>query len=286
MAVIAIDIGGTKIKAGVMDRKYDVLSSFQVPTQPKKGRSHFLANLSSVISSLISGSRHKITAIGISLPGGLDSRGRSIDVGNALSFLEGFNLTTYLQKRFSLPIHIGNDADCFLIAETTVGRFSDSGTVLGIIWGSGVGSSLSVDGVLQNFPMEFGHNKIFHDGKLVDLELVAGGLFMQRIYKRSSGSSMSVQDIYHSNDKLAKKVFSDAVNSLGLGISHLVNVIRPDVIVMGGGVSQLPTPVYKKLLSVVKKNSLKDHFAGLRLERYSVSDDAGLIGAGVLAIKN
>lgn len=285
MAVIALDIGGTKIKAAIISNKFKILSSVQVPSLPNRGKSYFLQTLKTLIDSLILGSKHKITSIGISMPGKLNKKGKLIDVGNSLSFLENFALINYLEKHFSLPIRIENDANCFLLAESNLGESKDYSSVLGIIWGSGIGASLAVNGQIQSFPLEFGHNKVSYDDKLVDLEFVSGGRFIEKNYAKLSGNKFSIPQIYKSKDIHAKQVISDAILYLGRELSSLVNVFNPDVIVFGGGVSQLPKPVYLKLLSQIKKHSLKAHSRNLKLLRYSISDDAGLFGAALIAFK-
>lgn len=285
MAVIAIDIGGTKMKAGLVSNDYSLLSSFQIPSLPKKGKSHFLSNLKSLISSLISGSKHKITAIGISIPGYVNDSGKLVDVGNTLSFLSGFPLKSYLEKVFSLPVIIENDANCFVLAESNIGESKVYSKVIGVIWGSGIGAGFSIDGSLQPFPMEFGHNKVLFENKFVDLELVSGGVYMEKNYHKISKNKLSVSQIYSSKDPIAKKIMSDSIEYLGREISSLVNIFNPDVVVLGGGVSQLPLTVYKKLLTQIKKNSLPAHLKKFKLLRYSISDDAGVLGAGIIALK-
>lgn len=300
MAIIALDIGGTKIEGAVFDNKFNLLKSLRVPTMAKKGRTYVLKSIELVIAALLKNTTHKLTTIGISLPGFANDAGKIIFGGSSLSFLEGVFLKDRLEKKFSLPVRIENDANCFTLAESHFGVGKDVQFLIGVIWGSGLGAglvyrhpninrSIIFRGSLGG-AMEFGQNKVLHPitNKLVHLESLVGGKYLVAAYKKQHGKILypTVSDIYYSNESFAKKIIKQAILFLGKSLAKLVNTLNPDCIVIGGGVSHLPSAVYKDLLAVVKKEALPSHTKKLKIKPYSLRDDAGLLGAAYLAKNN
>ncbi len=291
MAVIAVDIGGTKIKAAILNTRHTIVKSIRVPTRAQNGKKYVLDTIVTLIESLSANT--KVTGVGFSMPGSVDEKGRLIDVGTRLRCLEGVKIQEYLEKQIKNPIVIENDANCFALAESHLGAGKSARVVFGVIWGSGVGGSVTIKKhnrtELLPFPFEFGHNKFFdqYTNKYVELEKVAGGSFLVKTYKRLGGklSSPTVSDIYASTEPLAKKLIKQVLEHLGREIANVVNSIKPDVVVLGGGVSQLPDSAYVKLFAHIKRFSLPAHTKKLKLKRFVISNDAGLVGAAILASK-
>ncbi len=292
MAVIAIDIGGTKIKAALVNTNYQILKSIKVPTRKQKGRAYVLATIDLFIESLLQ-SKDNITGIGISAPGIFSSEGKYLFAGGALSFLVGTNIKLRLEKKFKLPVVLANDADCFTLAESSLGSFSKAKKILGIIWGSGLGAgAASKSGKhswkLLDVPLEIGHTFVVHPKtkKLVKRETLVGGMYLLKQYnKLSKEKAATVADIYSSSNKHAKQIMNTAIDELGKVLGNLTTTFQPDIIVLGGGVSQLPKPVYIRLTTLLKKYSLPACSKGVQLKKYSIANDAGLLGAAILASK-
>ncbi|MBN1175856.1 ROK family protein, partial [Candidatus Woesearchaeota archaeon] len=272
-----------------------VLSSIKIPTNPKQGKTKLINLIKTIIQSLLDGSKHKITAIGISMPGFCDEKGKLLAVGNVLSFLEGFNIKLFLEKNFHIPVIVKNDSLCFTMAESVLGAGKNHKVVLGVIWGSGIGAGLAkktksgwetYSGALGS-SIEFGHIPVYdmRFSKFTELELLCGGAFLTKRYLKLGGEIKhpTVGDIYFSSEKLAKELMIETFEHLGRGIASVVNILNPDVIVLGGGVAKLPDVAYKKLFSQIKKYALKSHTKSLFLKRYEVSDDEGLLGAAYFA---
>lgn len=293
MAILAIDIGGTKIKAGIVSKDYSLLSSIRISTNPKQGKTKILSSLRLIVTSLIEGSKHKITAIGISMPGRVDDVGKILECGTVLSFLVGFNLKKYLEKYFKIPVIVKNDSLCFTVAESIFGAGKNHSDVLGVIWGSGVGAAIVKDSsnkkLSSNFcsTLEFGHSYVYdsYSNKYVKLELLIGGSFIKKRYSDLGGKikNPTVGDIYSSKERLAKNLMRESFELLGMSLANLINLVNPDVVVLGGGVAKLPSSAYKLIFSQLKKYSLPSHIKGVTLRRFKISDDEGLLGAAYLA---
>ena len=131
--------------------------------------------------------------------------------------------------------------------------------------------------------MELGHIPLVDkNGKLSTLEKLASGSYVESAYKKKTGKTASMREIFLSRD--GKPFIKEMVNSLGRGLAIAVDMLKPDVIVLGGGVSNLP--ILKDVEVVIKKHALPSHTKGLKVKRFGISDDSGLYGAALLALKS
>ncbi len=276
MDVIALDIGGSKIKAAILTNGLKIKKSVRVSTP--KTKAAFLKRVEVIVSSLMS---KQVRRIGISLPGLVSESGRITFGGTALSFLVGMNIKKFF-SRFSVPVVIENDAQCFTLAESFFGAAKGYTRALGIIWGTGIGSGYVNGDPSIGSIMEIGHIPLLDvNGNLSTLEKLASGLSIERAYKKATGKHKLVHEIYLSKD--GKKFIHQAIDALGRGLAIAIDMLKPDVIVLGGGVSNLP--VVKDVEKIVKRRALPTHTKHLKIKRFAISDDAGLYGAALLALR-
>lgn len=301
MYAAAIDLGGTKIEGAIVDEKGEIHSRKRIATQAEKGKKQVLKNIFSVINFLKENFKQEIKGVGIATPGFVDKTGKIIFGGAALKCLAGVNLKKELKKKFDLPVFIENDANCFALAEAVYGSGKTHKVVLGIIWGTGIGLGIVIDRKVYSGAFgaagEFGHICLEPRmtkgpkcgcGQHACLENLASGKNISRIYRQKGGKIKNAdpQQIYESKEVIAQKVISDALHYLGLGLCHLVNILNPDVIVLGGGVSKFPSPVYKKLEKEIKKYALPILTKKLKIVRHEISDAAGVLGAAALVFES
>lgn len=276
MNVIALDIGGSKIKAAVVNSKLFIKRSVRVPTP--KNKKDFFNHINTIILSL---KNKDVKSIGVSIPGIVDKKGKLIFAGNALKFLVGTNIKNWF-SRFKLPVHIENDAQCFTIAESFFGAAKNSDRTLGIIWGTGIGSGYVNGDPSLGSVMELGHIPLTDkNGELSTLEKLASGSYVEKAYKKKTKKSSDMKNIYLSKD--GKPFIKEMVNNLGRGLAIAVDMLKPDTIVLGGGVSNLP--IIKDVEAVIKKHALPTHSKNLKVKRFGIADDSGLYGAALLALK-
>jgi len=109
---------------------------------------------------------------------------------------------------------------------------------------------------------------------------------MSRLYKAAGGKipGAGPYEIYHADEQLAQEVLAKAIDYLARGLADLIQTFDPDIIVMGGGVSQLPDDVYEALRMQVKKYALPKLAEKIKIVRYGISESAGVIGAAMLAL--
>ncbi|MFP4195892.1 MAG: ROK family protein [Candidatus Woesearchaeota archaeon] len=297
MAVISLDIGGTKIKGAVITPSYRIVKSIKVPTRPNKGKRYILDTIKTIINSLSSESKHKITAIGVSMAGSLDMKGRLVDLENTIPALQYTYIKRFFSRSTKLPVVIENDANCFTLAESVMGEAHDKRVTIGIIWGTGIGAGLVTQELtgrpaiykgVSGSGLEIGHNKVYSQafGKYIPLEKIAGGKYLPTVYKRFGGEkNLTPSEILKGKDSASKKATTECLTQIGLSIGGLINTFNPDSIVIGGGLSNLYDSLHKRLIAKVKRFAVKEHFDNVTFSKFSLSDDEGIMGAAYLAFK-
>ncbi len=301
---IAIDIGGTKIEGCIVDDKGKILASKIADTESKKGKNKVVANIVQMIldmKKIARSEKKKIKGVGISMPGFIDDKGTVAMGGGTLHFLRSVKLKQVLEKKVKMPVYIENDANCFAMAEAEWGAGKGKKVVVGLIWGTGVGAGIVIDGKVLGGAYggagEVGHMTVNHTikkgyrdayGHRGSLEVLTSGKNIERMYKSRGGKikDATVKEIYASKEKVAKDVINDAAYHLGLGISNIIYTINPDIVVLGGGVSNLPAPVYKTVREVVDHFTLPSMRKGLKIVRHKISDSAGVLGAAALVFED
>lgn len=290
MYVIGLDIGGTKIEGAVVDSKGKTHLKKRLKTEVHKGKKQVLKNIKSVIEYLLKNSNKRIKRIGVAIPGFADSSGKIVFTGPNIKPLFNINLKKEL-KSYKLPLVIENDANCFALAESLYGAGKKHRVVLGIIWGTGVGLGIVINKKIFSGSIggagEFGHTILNPETKYGTVELLSSGKNIVRIYKNKKGKikNPSAKDISDSKEKIAKKVINNAVHYLGLGLANLTNLFNPDIIVIGGGISNLPNKFYLQLKKEVKKHAIPALTKNLIITKYKLLHNSGMLGAASLVLK-
>ena len=299
MAHWGIDLGGTKIEGVVLaERNADsVLLRTRIPTEAAKGYRHILAQIQRLVEIMASEVGMRPDHIGIGTPGTTDPTTGLLKNSNT-TCLNGQPLKTDLEALLGIPLRMANDANCFAVAETTLGavqtQVPDARVVFGVIMGTGVGGGLVIDGQAWNgrhgIGGEWGH--IFLDesggpcycGKVGCAERIISGTALERYYREQGGASRRLKEIlqrHHAGtDPLATATIERLLDHFAKGISYILNVIDPDVVVLGGGLANID------LLYTEGVARIPAHLFNPRLEtpflRPALGDSAGVFGAAML----
>lgn len=292
-----IDLGGTKIEGVVLKspQNPEVLLRKRIPTEGDQGYQHIVSRIKLLIEQMSDEIEVKPSTIGIGTPGSTDPDTHLLKNSNSTS-LNNQPLQKDLEHVLGIPVLMANDANCFAVAETRMGivkeKYPDAKVVFGVIMGSGVGGGLVVNGSVLNgkhgIAGEWGH--IFLDdegedcycGKHGCVETILSGPALQRYYQRISGKQKALKEIMSGleNDPHAKQTLERLIHFFGKGLSAIVNIIDPDVIVLGGGVGNIPQ-LYTAGVDSVRKFTfnpdLKTPILAPQLE-----DSAGVFGAAFL----
>ncbi|MFK7934231.1 MAG: ROK family protein [Saprospiraceae bacterium] len=299
MLLWGIDLGGTKIEGVVLESREHpvVLKRMRVPTEAHLGYEHILNQIIKLVEVLIAEIGIRPYQIGIGTPGTLDPMTGLMKNCNS-TVLNEKKLPQDLERILQIPIKIANDANCFAIAEATIGIvpevFPSASVVFGVIMGTGVGGGLVVDGKLlsgrQGIAGEWGHNFLddsggaCYCGKVGCVERVISGPALEQYYQKISGEPLRLTTIVerHSTrqDIHATQTIERLIDSFGKAISTVINIVDPDVVVLGGGLSKinlLYTDGVKAVEKYVFNPRLNTKFLAPKL-----GDSAGVFGAALL----
>lgn len=295
-----IDLGGTKIEGVVLQSKEapDVLARKRIATETEQGYQHVLLRIKSLIDLLADEVGEKPQRIGIGTPGAIDPPTGLLKNSNA----QAINKKPFkkdLEALLGIPTLMANDANCFALAEAKMGIVPDidpsAEVVFGVIMGTGCGGGIVVNGKVLNgkhgIGGEWGHNFLdasggpCYCGKTGCTEKILSGTGLENYYEEISGTRKRLKQIIpaarNQTDPHAVKTLDRLIHFFGLGISTIINVVDPDVIVLGGGVGNI-----EELYTLGVQEAEKYVF-NPRLEtpivKPKLGDSAGVFGAAFLS---
>lgn len=289
-----IDVGGTKLEGVVCkpDDPLNPLARIRIPTEARKGYQQVLDNIKELVRQLEEKSGAKPEAIGFGTPGALDPSTGLLKNSNT-ACLRDKPLLSDLKELFKLEVRMANDANCFTLAEANYGAAKGADIVFGVIIGTGVGGGLVVHGRtiagLQGIAGEWGHNVLDTDGpdcycgKRGCVETLLSGPGLERYYRKLTGVSRSLSEIVtraSGGETAAGGVLSSMALWFGRGISTVINIIDPEVIVVGGGVSNIDL-LYNEGIARAEEYVFNNQLQ-TRIVKNELGDSAGVFGAALL----
>ncbi len=279
-----IDLGGTKIECAVLDGARAVARR-RVPTEADGGYDHILGQIARVLDETAAEVGQRPGSVGVGTPGSVDPRTGLMRNANTTALI-GRPLPADLRSKLGIDVRVANDANCFALAEATLGAAKGCGTVFGVILGTGVGGGLVVDGKVldgaSGIAGEWGHNVLepggepCYCGKRGCVETVLSGPSLERWYARQTGVSKRLQAIAQENGP----TIDHLVEGFGKALSVVVNVFDPDAIVLGGGVSNVDR-LYSDGAEALKRHVFHNDYHPVVL-RPVLGDSAGVFGAAML----
>ena len=293
-----IDLGGTKVEGAILNSARDpnVLFRDRLPTEGHKGYDHILGQIKLVVDKMEASAGYKPKKIGIATPGTLDPGLGLMKNSNSTS-LNGKPLKADLERMIGTEFVMANDANCFALAEASMGiakeKYPNAKVVFGVIIGTGVGGGVVVDGKvingLQGIGGEWGHNYLDESGgpcycgKSGCVEKVLAGPALEKYYASLSGHQKSMREVYELyklGDPHARQTIERLTHFFGLALSVIINILDPDVIVIGGGVGNIDV-IYTE-----GRASLRKYIFNNRLDtpvlKPKLGDSAGVFGAAYL----
>lgn len=294
-----IDLGGTKAEGVILGPggPEDILFRERVSTGAENGYEHILSQLAELVSRMEKKVGFRPARIGIGTPGTLDPGSQTMRGCNS-ECLNGQHLREDLSKKLGIEVTIANDANCFALAEARMGivkrDFPKAKIVFGVIMGTGVGGGLVVNGGSvyghHSIGGEWGHNFLDESGgpcycgKSGCVERVLSGPALERYYLEKSGSSRKlheIRDLAQKGDSAAKETMERLTNYFGKAISVVINIVDPDVIVIGGGVSRIPE-IYTEGKEAIRKHIFNNGRVTVPIVPALLGDSAGVFGAAYL----
>jgi predicted NBD/HSP70 family sugar kinase len=293
-----IDLGGTKVEGAILKSALqpDVLFRDRLSTEAEKGYDHILGQIKKVVDQMEAKAGFKPAQIGIATPGTLDPILGTMKNCNSTS-LNGKPLKADLEKLLGAKIKMANDANCFALAEANMGvvkeKYPKAKVVFGVILGTGVGGGIVVDGKaisgLQGIAGEWGHNFLDESGgacycgKSGCVEKILSGPNLERYYESVTGNKKSLKDIVTSaanQEEAAAKTMKRLTRFFGQAISVVINILDPDVIVIGGGVGNIDL-IYSEGVEALRKHVFNNRL-DTPIVKPNLGDSAGVFGAAYL----
>ena len=293
-----IDLGGTKIEGAILPSLNDPkpIIRTRIDTESAKGYNHILGQIKKLVHLMQEQTGIAPQRIGFGTPGVLDPVLQTMKNCNSTA-LNGMPLKKDLEEMLNIPVTLANDANCFALAETHWGivkeKFSTAAVVFGIIMGSGVGGGIVINGKAWNghhgIAGEWGHNHLddsggsCYCGKTGCVETVISGPALQKFYASLSGNNLSLKEIVllcQQNDEAATKTIQRLCHYFGKAVSVVINLLDPDVIVVGGGVGNIDA-LYSEGRESLKKFIFNNR-ADVPIVNPSLGDSAGVFGAAAL----
>ncbi len=290
-----VDLGGTKIECAVLENPTSTytLARKRIPTEPQKGYAHILDQIKRLIDKVANEVGSRPTTIGIGTPGTLEPSTQTLKNSNTVC-LNGKPFKRDLEEILGLPIEIANDANCFALAETRLGAAKGASVVFGVIMGTGVGGGIVVNGKVlngkQGIAGEWGHNTLEKNGeqcycgKRGCVETVLSGVWLERFYQKQSGQTRKLKDIVErhlrNEDEHATATMHRLTENFGKAIAVVINILDPDVIVLGGGVGNIDL-LYTDGVKTIKRYVF-NHTLETKIVKPLLGDSAGVFGAAML----
>jgi len=290
--VIGVDLGGTKILGGVLDERGSVLDRHEVQT-PTGSQDALLSAIDDVVSHLFADG---IAALAVGVPSRIDTRTGRVLASVNIPLAE-VDLRDRLRERFRRPVDVGNDANVATLGEWRAGAGRGTRDMVMLTLGTGVGGGVVVDGRLYPGWAELGHIVVQAGGERCQgtctghghLEVVASGTAADRAAQELWGGDADAEDLVErakEGDAGAVEALAAIGRLLGAGIGSLVNVFNPEIVVIGGGFGVGSGDLLLgPALDVARVEALAPAGERLRLVEAELGSDAGLIGAGFLALE-
>lgn len=288
---IGIDLGGTKIEVAVLNSQDKILFRERLLTEAHLGSEHILNQIHLLYTKAVIFIQNKTHTLGLGTPGSISKRTHLLKNSNTLC-LNSLPLQSLLENKLVHDIVIENDANCFALAEALMGAGTGYPSVFGVIMGTGCGGGIVFDGKIrqgpQNIAGEWGHMVIDPQGSpcycgangCVESFISGGGL--EKRIQEQTGQTLSASDFFKMSlkDESLKKIKQDFYARFGQALANLINILDPDIVVLGGGLSNEQS-LYKEGVEEVYARIFND-VPTTPIVKNKLGDSAGVIGAALI----
>ncbi|MGA1868861.1 MAG: ROK family protein [bacterium] len=310
MYFIGIDLGGTNLRGGAVTMDGHITHSAIKPTHAQQGVEHVIHNLKACIDELIASQNPSpLLGIGIGCPGIIEIKSGVIHTSPNLPGWNDVPLKQIIEEHFRVPVYIENDANTIAYGEKWYGAGRTVSSLICLTLGTGVGGGIILDGKIWHGCMgmagEVGHMTIIYDGITCNcgnrgcleayasasalvkrtLELLNEGHKSTLSHICGKGEEVTAEIIYKAakeNDALSRRILHDIGIYLGIGIATLINLLNPEMIVIGGGMSHSWDMFYPSMVEEIRKRAFDIPVKSAQIVRAQLGDNAGIIGAVAL----
>ena len=300
---IGIDIGGTAIKGAVIDEGGKLYGQDSEPTLLGEG---IVSSIAALCNRLIKVNKEEVKGIGIGCAGVIDSAEGKVVLARNLSLVD-FPLVKLLNEKIALPVKITNDANAAVLGEAKFGAGKNYNSSILVTLGTGVGGGIVIDGKLfegnKSAGAEIGHMVIERGGEACScgrrgcLEAYSSATALKRMTRKgmeeNPGSAMwgkyTSQSVtgktafeFYREDTAAREVVEKYIEYLGCGLVNLANIFRPEIIMLGGGVSKEGERLTVPLQEIMDREAFAFDYAPVKVAVATLGSAAGAYGAAAL----
>jgi glucokinase len=313
--LIGVDLGGTKILAGIFDSKFDLKGTTKLSTKAERGVEAVIDRIARCVTDAVDEadlSLKQIRGIGIGAPGTVDSDSGRVIFAPNLPGWKDVPLKKELEKRIGVAVFLGNDCNVCTLGTFDREYKSKPKNLVGIFIGTGIGGGLVINGELyggyNHTAGEIGHMVLEVDGPKCGcgnrgcFEALASRTAIFRNIQSAvkDGQKTILTDMLGPNladmrsghvrkairkgDKFVEKIVEEAAEYAGIGIANVINILNPEIVVVGGGVIEaLENEMMPRLIKAAKEHVMPGTMSGIEIEASKLGDHAGITGAAVLA---
>ena len=315
MYYIGIDLGGTNIAAGLVEKSGKIISKISVKTEGEKGFDSIISKMEDEVKALIKNNNltaGDIDGIGIGSPGSIDSKNGIVIYTNNIK-LENAPMASALKDKTGIPVYISNDANCAALGEAVAGAAKEYKNALLVTLGTGVGGGIIIDGKIfdgsDGTGAEIGHTMLIMDGEpctcgrngcweayasataLIGqtkraIEEAPDSLMASEAMEKGEVSGRTAFDCAKKGDAKAKQVVDNYLRYVAEGIIDFINVLRPEIVLIGGGISNEGDYIFVQIQDYINNNSYgSKNTKPPKVKRAELGNDAGIVGAAMLCTK-
>lgn len=295
---IGIDIGGTDTKIGLLDIQQRIIADKQIKTRAERPAEEVIREIGQVVLGLLEEEKiamDQCVGVGIGIPGTIDRKQGIVRYSNNIKW-ENIDIVKEVGKYLPIPIYIANDADCAALGEVAAGAGKGYQDVIMLTLGTGVGGGIILDGNIYEGKgiggSELGHMVIVENGEICTcgrrgcLEVYVSATALIRSAHSATGKDMTPEEIFafaKKGDETLKDVVDTYIRRLGTGVINIVNIFRPQLILLGGGISAQGEVLTKPLNESMRRGCFGGDKGEIpEIRTAALGNQAGMIGAASL----
>ncbi|HEX2907687.1 MAG TPA: ROK family protein [Phototrophicaceae bacterium] len=303
--IIGVDLGGTRVRAARLDQNLQILAREETLTQDEAGLDATLNRIKDLIREVLPRDGAPVSGIGISAPGPLNPLTGVVVAPPNLKGWHNVPLGDILHQEFNLPVYVGNDANVAALAETIMGAGRGYRNVVFITLSTGIGSGIIADGRMLlgqvGLAAEAGHMILVVDDRITTLEKECAGPALARkaqalvgqgrksiILELAEGDPEKIDgkvigQAVAQGDALALEIVNKAGYLVGLGMVTMLHLFNPEILLFGGGVSQLGEPLFAPMREAIQTHAIDSaYWENLKIEPVALGENVSVIGAAAL----
>lgn len=302
--IIGVDLGGTRIRAALLDDNLSILMRDETLTLGEEGPDAVIGRMADLIRSVWP-QGESVLGIGVSSPGPLDPVTGVVLAPPNLPGWHHVPLAQRLNEAFRVPVYVGNDANVAVLAEVARGAARGCKHAIYVTLSTGIGGGVLIDGRLLlghgGFAAEIGHMVMLINGHELRFEQAAAGpaLAKQARERIEQGAESIISQLVQGDlsridskivgqaaaqgDALALEIVQRAGRLIGLGLTSLLHLFNPEIVVIGGGVSKMGSLLLDPMRAAIRESVIYEGYIDrLRIEMAALGEDVSIIGAAAL----